>query len=57
MARRKGWISFKKTWTKCALLGIGIGLGDNKPRYPVVIIELGFWVLMLGPHYPAEGVE
>ena len=47
--RRVRRLSFRRIWTRCWLLGIGVGW-DETDRTACVLIQLGPCLLTIGPH-------
>lgn len=48
--RKVGYLSLQRVWNKSLAFGAGVGW-DSADRSMCVFLQLGFWVLLIGPHY------
>lgn len=47
----KTFASIRRGWANTACVGMGIGW-DRNDGTACVFLQLAFWVLVIGPHYP-----
>jgi len=45
----RSYFSCNRVWRKCFILGAGVGW-DKSDGSACLVIQLGFWVAVIGPH-------
>jgi hypothetical protein len=53
-ADEKTWFTARRAWDVCWMFGIGLGWGKDGLGGVCLIIEVGPYVVLIGPHYKRE---